>query len=116
MSSAVAPPSSPKTQKLSQQMCAVLILLSADAHLMKSIEPFINLNTETILWDEILKIPFGSGHRAAVSWAYGIWTDEMRPKANLFDGALSMSPALQVAALQALAKRWGLSRTPSVAG
>ena len=114
MSLAVAP--SPSNPKLSQQMCAVLILLSADSHLIKSVEPFINLDTETILWDEILKIPFGSGHRAAISWAYGVWTDEMRPSANLFEGALSMSPALQVAALQALAKRWGLSRTPSVAG
>ena len=116
MSSALAPSSPPKTHKLSQQMCAVLILLSADAHLMKLVEPFINLETETILWDEILKIPFGSGHHSAISWAYGIWTDEMRPSANLFDGALSMSPALQVAALQALAKRWGLARSPSVAG
>ena len=114
MSSAIAP--SPKTQKLSQQMCAVLILLSADSSLMKSVESFINLNTETINWDEIFKIPFGSGHRAAISWAYGVWTDEMRPSANLFDGALSMSPALQVATLQALAKRWGLARTSSLVG
>jgi hypothetical protein len=114
MSLAAAP--SPSNPKLSQQICAVLILLSADPHLMKSVEPFINLDTETISWDAIFKIPFGSGHRGAVSWAYSIWTDEMRPRANIFDGALSMSPALQVAVLQALAKRWGLSRTPSVAG
>ncbi len=91
-------------------MCAVLVLLSADQFLMKSVEAFINLNTETIYWDEIFKISFGSGHRASISWAYGIWTDEMRPSANLFDGALSMSPALQSAALQALAMRWGLKR------
>jgi len=114
MSLAIAPLAS--NQKLSQQMCAVLILLSADASLMKSVESFINLNTETINWDEIFKIPFGSGHRAAISWAYGVWTDEMRPSANLFDGSLSMSQALQVATLQALAKRWGLARNPSVAG
>jgi hypothetical protein len=97
-------------------MCAILILFSADAHLMKSVEPFITLNTETILWDEICKIPFGSGHRGAVSWAYSIWTDEMRPRTNLFDGALSMSPALQVGVLQALAKRWGLGRNSGVTG
>jgi hypothetical protein len=62
----------PTTQKLSQQMCAVLVLLSADQFLMKSVEAFINLNSETIEWDEIFKISFGSGHSAAISWAYAI--------------------------------------------
>lgn len=89
-------------------MQAVLLILDADPRLMKSLETFINFQTETISWDQILKIPFGSGHRSAVTWAYGLWEDELRPGSNPFDAALSMSPKMQIAVLQALAFRWGL--------
>jgi len=94
-------------RKLSQQMRAVLLIFNADPYLMSTVGPFINLETESIYWDKILKLPFGSGHKGAVRWAYGVWTDEM-PKGNCFDGALSMSPFLQVAVLEALCLRWGL--------
>ena len=114
MSLAIAP--SPTNQKLSKQMCSALILFSADATLMRSVESFINLDTQTIDWDEILKIPFESGHDAAVSWAYGIWTNKIRPGANLLDDSFSMSAELQVAVLQSLAKRWGSPRTATAAG
>ncbi len=97
-------------RKHSVQMRAVLLILNADPHLMNSVWPFLNLETETILWDEIFKIPFGSGHRGAISWAFSAWTDELRPRANCFDGALSMTPNLKAAVLQALALRWGLVR------
>ena len=94
-------------RKISQQMQAVLLIFNADPYLMNVLSPFINLETESIYWDKIQKISFCSGHKAAVRWAYGVWTDEM-PKGNCFDGALSMSPALQVAVLEALCLRWGL--------
>ncbi len=98
------------TKKYSVQMRAVLMVLEADHYLMNSVRPFINFDTETIHWNQILKIPFGSGHRAAITWLYGIWTDEERPGSNCFDAALSMSPNLQFAVLKALALRWGLSQ------
>lgn len=94
-------------RKLSMQMQAVLLVFNADAYLMRAVAPFINIETETIYWDKILKLPLGSGHKGAIRWAYGIWTDEM-PKGNCFDGALCMSPALQVDVLEALCLRWGL--------
>jgi hypothetical protein len=109
MTSATAPDLVPE-RKYSVQMRAVLLILKADPRLMDSVWPFINLKTETIFWDEIFKMAFGSGHRAAVTWAYSIWTDELRPSANCFDAALSMTPDLQQAVLQALALRWGLVR------
>ena len=97
-------------KKLSTQMRAVYWVLQADSDLKQRIEPHINFETETIDWPSIFKISFGSGHRAAVGWIYSIWTDEPRPRANIFDGALSMSPNLQAAVLNALALRWGLGR------
>jgi hypothetical protein len=96
-------------KKPSQQMRALLCLFSADPFLLDRVKPFIDLERESIHWDQIFKINFGSGHRAAVTWAYGIWTDEQRPRVNIFDAALSMDSRLQTAALQALALRWGLS-------
>ncbi len=92
----------------SVQIRAVLMILEADPYLKKALSPYIDLNLESIYWDEIFEIPFGSGHSALVSWAYGIWTDEPRPRANVFDGSLNLSPKLQAAVLNALALRWGL--------
>jgi len=91
-------------------MRAVLHVLKADPHLYERVFPFINFDTETIYWNEIFRIGFGSGHRGAVTWCYGIWVDEPRPRSNCFNAALSMDPRLQVAVLEALAMRWGLSR------
>ena len=95
------------TRKISQQMRAVLLIFNADPYLMYAVSPFINMETETIYWDKIQKLPFGSGHKGAIRWAYGVWTDQM-PKGNCFDGALSMSPHLQFAVLESLCLRWGL--------
>ena len=95
-------------RKFSTQMRAVLLIFGADKFLMESVTPFINFDTETIHWDQICKVPFGAGHRAAVTWAYGVWTDEPRPRSNCFDAALSMSPSLQAGVLKALVLRWGL--------
>ena len=100
----------PKIQadrKFSQQMRAVLLVLNADPYLMEAITPFINFETESIYWEKIQKLPLCSGHKSAVRWAYGIWTDDM-PKGNCFGGALNMSPFLQDAVLEALCLRWGL--------
>lgn len=95
-------------RKHSLQMRAVLHVLKADPYLYDRVSPFINFDTETIYWNEIFRMGFGSGHRGAVTWCYGIWVDEPRPRSNCFDAALSMDPRFQVAVLEALAMRWGL--------
>ena len=94
-------------RKLSMQMRAVLLIFNADPYLMEAVSPYVNLETETIFWDKIQKLPFGSGHKNAIRWAFGIWTDEM-PNGNCFEGALGMSSFLQIAVLEALCLRWGL--------
>jgi hypothetical protein len=100
-------PMIPTERKFSQQMRAVLLVFNSDPFLMEAVAPFVNFETETIHWEKIQKLPLSSGHKSAVRWAYGIWTDEM-PKGNCFGGALNMSPFLQVAVLEALCLRWGL--------
>jgi len=95
-------------RKPSTQMRAVLMVLNADPFLKAVVSPHVDLNLESIYWDKIFKLSMSSGYSAAIAWLYGIWTDEPRPRANIFDGALNLSPALQAAILNALALRWGL--------
>lgn len=92
----------------SQQMRAIIKILEADEYFMKMVKPCIDFENESINWDQIFKFSWSSGHRAAVLFIYSLWTDEIRPRSNLFDAALSMSPILQHATLEALAIRWGL--------
>lgn len=94
--------------KLSCQMRAVLLIVEADPYFKNAVLPFIDLERESIGWNRIFKIPFGSGHKAAAHWMFSVWTDEVGPKANPFDAALSMSVDLQMACLKALALRWGI--------
>ncbi len=96
------------SRKLSTQMCAMLLIFSADAGLMAAVEPFVNLQNESVDWEQIRNLSFCSGHRAAVVIAYAIWTDEVMEGSRPFDLALNMDAKLQRACLQALSLRWGL--------
>ena len=95
-------------RKLSNQLRAVLLIFNADADLRKAVSPFINFETQSIHWAGITKLPLSSGHRNALAWAYGVWTDEILPKSKLLDGALNLGPSFKIAILEALCLRWGL--------
>jgi hypothetical protein len=92
----------------STQMRAVLTIFAADPSLMGIVSKHINRELESISWEPIFKFPWGSGHRAAIVFAYSLWTDQMRPRANPFDAAVTMDHALQIAILRAFAIRWGI--------
>ena len=94
--------------KFSLKMRAVLLIFNADPFLMEAASPHINIETDTIYWDKILKISFGPGYQAAVQWAYGCWADEASAHGDCFGSALSMSSHFKVAVLEALCMRWGL--------
>ncbi len=95
-------------RKLSMQMRAVLLIFNADPYLMEAVSPYINLETESISWEGLFRIPFRRGHKAAAQWALAIWCDEPLNHVNFFKSAISMSPNLKVAVLEALCLRWGL--------
>lgn len=97
-----------RPRRLSVQMRAILMILEADPHLKAALSPHLDLNMESIYWDKIFKLPFGSDQFTIVGWIYAIWTDELRPRVNLFDGSVNLSPRVQAAILNALALRWGL--------
>ena len=93
---------------ISNEMRAALLIFNADEYLMKQVAPFIDIERDSINWNVILKMAFGSGHKAAILWAYAVWTDDQPERGECFDVAHSMSPHLKIAVLEALCLRWGL--------
>ncbi len=108
MKSKVQNQESDSQRKFSNQLQSVLLIFNADPYLMTAVSPYINIETESINWPAIQKLPLGAGHRSAVAWAYGLWRDEPLAKTNCFDGALNMTSFMKVAVLEALCLRWGL--------
>jgi hypothetical protein len=94
---------------MSVQMRCVFTILDAAPNLKVALSPFIDLSRETIYWERISKLQLSGGERTLVAWIYGLWTDEQRPRANVFDGSLNLPPQIQIAVLKALALRWGLA-------
>ena len=93
----------------SNEMRAVLKIVQADRFLEELVMPHIDVGNDSIDWDRIFKNHFCSGHRAAISFAYSVWTDQIRPRANPIEAAYSMDDTLKVACLRALAIRWGVA-------
>lgn len=101
-------PSVTPERKLSAQLRAVLLIVQADPELEQLVMPHISLETESIDWQKIYSITFCSGHKAAITWCFNLWTDRYRPRVNSFDAALSLDGHFKKAVLQALGLRWGL--------
>ena len=98
----------PFASKISTEMRAALLIFNADEYLMKQVAPFINIERDSINWNVLLKMALGSGQKAAILWAYAVWTDDQPERGECFDVAHSMSPHLKIAVLEALCLRWGL--------
>ena len=90
-------------------MRGVLSIFASDRFLKDAVLKYVDIHSESIQWDQIFKVSFSSGHKAAVEIAYLIWTDEIPENANPFAAALTMDCETQEACLRALALRWGIS-------
>ena len=93
-------------EKLSNQMRAVLRIVTAEQHLSDAVFRFINIESESIDWEPIFKLDLGAGNRAAILIAYAVWTDQLKPDCQLFEDSLSMTPDLKRACLKAIGIRW----------
>lgn len=73
----------------------------------------------SINWKGILSSDFGSGHRAIIYWAFGLWggcswggweeDGKVIPKVDTISSAYSMDDKLRFIALVATAYRWGVN-------
>jgi hypothetical protein len=95
-------------KKLSAQLRAVLLIVQADPELERLVMPHISLETESINWEKIYSATFCTGHKAAITWCFNLWTDRYRPRVNSFDAALGLDSRFKTAVLQAIRLRWGL--------
>ena len=95
-------------KRISTQMRAVLTLLQSDQELLRAVNQHIDLNTESIYWDQIFAKSWSSGQRALLTWGFNLWRDENRKGASSFELALGMDQKFQLAILNALAVRWGI--------
>lgn len=94
-------------------------MLTSDAELRNKAAHHVNADKRKINWDSILATDFGSGHYAAIYWAYGLWggcswggwednEGKKIPKVDTISYAFSMDSKLSFAALVAQAFRWNL--------
>lgn len=109
---------------MSRQLEAVLMIAeypSVKPYLM----PIVDKEHEQVHWDRLNYGVLSGGLKAAVSWAWCIWTDTQVPRVEAdwreypgypmrdpFEGFVVMDAELQFIVLQALAHRGELDREP----
>lgn len=117
----------PGKRRDDKEWASTVYMLTADIELRIKAVPHINPVTREIHWDSILSTDFGSGHNAAIYWAFGLWGgrswggwegDDRKkvPMVDIVSRGYSMGSSLQFVSLVAQAHRWGLSgKIPALA-
>jgi len=95
-----------KEKKLSSEILSVLLIVSADFYLQQSTMKFISIEDQTVKWDALFRLPLNESHRAAITWAYCIWKNEIPGGNNPFLMASKMDPEMKKVILEALKFRW----------
>lgn len=111
------------TEKLQndREWAPVAFMFAANDELWRKAASHMRSKTRDINWSKILEEDFGSGHRAAIYWAFSLWAgnswrvydenDRLVKTIDTMDEAYSMNEALRRIALDALAWRW-LNKRP----
>ena len=94
---------------------STIFIFTSDPELLMKTEQYINPSRREIEWFEIMGNDFGSGHRAAIYWAFTLWSgnswryDSEGNSVNPIDTmseAYSMDDVLRRTAITALQLRW----------
>lgn len=93
-------------KKLSREILSVLLIVSADFYLQQSTKQYISVEDQTINWAALFRLPLNDSHKAALTWAYCIWKNEIPSGSNPFVMASSMEPEMKKVILEALKFRW----------
>lgn len=92
---------------------APVFVITSDEELRRKTVHHINPARRSIDWDAIMQTDFGSGHRAALYWAFSLWAMNSWPTDKGFvdtmDRAYFMDHDLRKTATLALMLRWELS-------
>lgn len=96
---------------------APVFVLTSDEELRRKTVHHINPARRSIDWDAIMDTDFGSGHRAALYWAFSLWAGNSWPEEtetgfgyiDTIDKAFCMDYDLRKTATLALMLRWKLA-------
>jgi hypothetical protein len=95
-----------REKKLSREILSVLLIVSADFYLQQSTRQYISIEDQTINWDALFRLPLNESHKAALTWAYCIWKNEIPIGSNPFVMASLMEPEMKKVILEALKFSW----------
>lgn len=95
-----------KEKKLSREILSVLLIVSADFYLQQSTRQYISIEDQTVKWDALFRLPLNESHKAALTWAYCIWKNEIPSGNNPFVMASNMDSEMKKVILEALKFSW----------
>jgi hypothetical protein len=65
---------------MSQQMRAVMTIVSACSDIKQYAGPHIDVTLDQINWDLIFKVRWTTSQKTALAWAFALWRDDLPPK------------------------------------
>lgn len=93
---------------LPAELQAVVHIFSYDEELRTKALPHVNIEKQSVNWLLILRKTYGSGHYAAIAWAWCLWMDKTPERLNLFSMAFAMNEDLRKRVAEAIALRWSV--------
>ena len=87
--------------------------LTSDSELRNKTLKHINPKHREIKWGKIFDTDFGSGHRAALYWAFSLWagnswSNKEGEQVDTMDKSYYMDETLRRTAITSLELRWGI--------
>jgi hypothetical protein len=94
-----------------QEWIAPIYIITSDAELRRKAMIHVNPKKREIKWHKIFDTDFGSGHYAALYWAFSLWAgnswfNEDGNHIDTMSRAYSMDECLKQTAILALKLRW----------
>jgi len=90
-----------------------IFILTSDSELRNKTAKHIDPKRREIKWSKIFDLDFGSGHRAALYWAFSLWagnswSNDEGEQVDTMDKSYYMDEKLRRTAITALELRWGI--------
>lgn len=87
---------------------AALKIFTSVKEIEEKTVPHVNFVQKDIDWAAIFRNDFPPDHYSVILFAFSLWSNEVKPKANQFDLIRNLTPNVRRAAFEALAIQWGI--------
>jgi Arc/MetJ family transcription regulator len=92
-----------------REWASVVYIFTSDSELQQKTLQHLYPDNHEIDWEAISDTDFGSGHYAAIHWAFALWSGNSWENVDTLDKAYYMDNKLKTTCIIALAYRWRLS-------